>query len=96
MKDGTTKSITLDRVHSWQCTETKSVNDITEVDNANTIYPEITPEKHTIGKVLLSQSKEERLNDKLSELEQWERRGVKIVNTKIEDKGKEGISLLGN
>ena len=53
-RDGTTKSINFDKVHSWKCTETKSVNDVTEVDDANTIHKESTPEKHTIGKVLLS------------------------------------------
>ena len=46
-RHGTTKSLNLDRVHSWQCTETKSVNDVTEVVDANTIYPK-TLQKSTL------------------------------------------------
>ena len=66
------------------------MNDVTEVDDVNTIHPESPPEGHTIGKVLLSQSKDEELNAKLNELEQWKSKGV---YTEIEDKGQECISL---
>ena len=55
----------VNRVHSWQCAEIKSVNDVAETDGANNIQPENTKEEHTIGEVLLSQSKEEVLNTKL-------------------------------
>ena len=57
-RDGTTKSINLRRVHSWQCAETKSINDVTEANDAITIHVESTPEEHAIGEVLLSQSNE--------------------------------------
>ena len=76
------------RVHSWQCTEIKSVDDVTEVDDANTIHRESTPEEHTIGEVLPSQSKEEDLNAKLNELKQWKSRRV---YTEIEVEGQECI-----
>ena len=58
------------------------MNDVTEVDDVNTIHPESPPEGHAIGKVLLSQSKDEELNAKLNELEQWKSKGV---YTEIED-----------
>ena len=78
-------------VHICQCTKTKSVNDITEVDHANTTQPKSISEDHTIiSEVLLSQSKKKELNAKLYEQEQWKSRGV---YTEIEVKGQECIFL---
>ena len=63
----------------------KSVNDVTEATDGNTIHLESNQ-----NEVLLSQSKKEELNAKLSGLEQWKSKGV---YTEIEDEEQECISL---
>ena len=49
-RDGTTKSINLGKVHSWHYTEMKSVNDVTEATDGNTIHLESTQKTIPLAK----------------------------------------------
>ena len=69
-----------------------SVNGVTETDDANTIHLESPQEVHTIGEVLLSQSKEKELNANINEVEQWK---SGEVYTKIEDEDKNAYLFVG-